>query len=206
MKYKLVIFDFDGTLADTFPWFLNVINKVADEFNFNRVDPQDESYIRNLSSNGVLKHLGIPLWKIPKISKYMQLLMSNDIEQIKLFDGVDFLLKTLHEKEIMIGVVSSNSKSNIESVLGENNLSYITRIECGVSVFGKPSKINKIIKASNIQVDDAIFIGDEVRDIKAAKKLNLDSGAVAWGYNHVEALKKASPTKIYESVNDIFEK
>ncbi|PCJ59978.1 MAG: HAD family hydrolase [Planctomycetota bacterium] len=206
MTYKLIIFDFDGTLADTYPWFLNVINEVADQYQFKKIEQENDDAIRGLSASQVLKHLGIPLWKVPMISKHMQSLMANDIDNINVFDGVNDMLRTFSELGIELGVVSSNNNQNISRVLGMENIAMIKHFQCGVSLFGKESKLKKIIRSSGCSLDEVIFIGDEVRDVESAKKIKINAGAVVWGYNNRDALEASSPDFVFESIDDLHQK
>ena len=63
MRYQLVIFDFDGTLADSFPWFSRIINDVADRFRFKRMAPHEMDTLRTMDARALMRHLGVPLWK-----------------------------------------------------------------------------------------------------------------------------------------------
>lgn len=206
MKYRLIIFDFDGTLADTFPWFIGVINKVADRYKFRRIKISEVETIRGYSAKNVIRHLSIPFWKIPLIAKHMRALMAEDTSKIALFEGVDCLLQQLSSKGVRLAVVSSNSQDNISQILGTENLSLIDYNECGASVFGKPAKLRKILMKSGVKDNEAIFIGDEVRDIEAAKNINVSSGAVSWGYNRIEKLEEEFPDEMFFSINEILEK
>jgi phosphoglycolate phosphatase len=206
MKYKLIIFDFDGTLADTFPWFINVINQVADKYKFRRIKTSEVETLRGYSAMKVMKHLQISFWKMPIIANHMRGLMTKDINKIVLFDGVDDILQQLSNKGVRLAVVSSNSYDNISQILGTENLALIDYYECGVSIFGKPAKLRKIIMISGVKHNESIFIGDEVRDIEAAKNINIASGAVSWGYNRIEKLKEQFPDELFVSIDEIIEK
>jgi phosphoglycolate phosphatase len=203
MKYKLIIFDFDGTLADTFPWFVNAINNVADTYRFKRIDNGDIDTIRGYSAKRVLKHLKIPFWKVPLIAKHMKTLMAKDTSKIELFTSVDLMLQQLSTNNVQIALVSSNSYDNISQILGFENLSLIDFHECSVSIFGKPSNLRRILIKSGVDRNEAIYIGDEIRDIEAANKVNMSSGAVSWGYNTIEKLKEKLPDEIFYAVNEI---
>ena len=63
--YQLAIFDFDGTLADSFPWFIGVLNGVADRYGFNRVRPDDVEQLRGYDARQIMRHLRVPSWKLP---------------------------------------------------------------------------------------------------------------------------------------------
>ena len=206
MKYDLVIFDFDGTLADTFQWFISVINSVADKYRFKRVEKEEIEFIRGLDAIGVLKYLEVPLWKIPMIARHMRKLMADDIHRIYLFKGVDSLLHRLSGKGITLAVMSSNSHENVIKLLGPENAALIEHYECDVSIFRKRAKLKKILSKSGIPNAKSIYIGDEIRDLKAAREVKIPFGGVSWGYNNVESLKPLSPELLFESIDEILNK
>jgi phosphoglycolate phosphatase len=206
MRYKLVIFDFDGTLADSFPWFLSSINQVADQFQFRRIEESDLDTIRGLEAGQIIKFLGVPLWKAPVIGKHMRALMARDISRIRLFEGVDRMLQELAEQGVVIALVSSNSSENIRQILGPANAGLIRYYQCGVTIFGKQAKLRKVLQISGIAPEEAIYIGDEIRDLQAAKTENIAFGAVAWGYTKPESLFAQGPQIVFTSMDEIARK
>jgi phosphoglycolate phosphatase len=206
MKYKLVIFDFDGTLADSFDWFIGVLDKVADKYKFKKIEKSDIDTMRNSDATKMLKHHGITWLKVPFIGKHLRELMAEDIHKVSLFGGIGNLLQSLSENRIIIAVVTSNSYENVCKILGASNSSLIKYYECGVSIFGKPPKLKKIVRQSGISSGSVIFIGDEIRDIDAARKAGIKFGAVSWGYTNLEALKAHSPDEVFSTVDEILEK
>lgn len=206
MKYKLVIFDFDGTLADTFPWVLSNMNQVADKFKIERVDRSEIETLRSIDPRKLLKYYDVPLWKLALITKHVRTRLSKDIQQVSLFEGIDRLLQYLSEQGTKIAVVSSNSYDNVCQVLGPVNAALINYYECGVSIFGKPAKFRKILHKSGVEPTDVISIGDEIRDIQAAKHVNIASGVVSWGFASIDALKAQSPHEMFASIGEIAEK
>ncbi len=206
MKYRLFIFDFDGTLADTFPWFSSVINQVAGKYHFKKVSKEDIPRLRSWNVKDIMTFLDIPMWKIPLISAEFHKLMNHDIHSIELFGGVKELTIKLKEKNTEIAVVSSNSKENVRHILKRYQIREIDHFKCGVSVKGKSSKLRSVIRRSGRQLSDVIYIGDEIRDIHAAREVRIDSGVVSWGYNDIEALKAEKPDQIYYDMNEIYER
>jgi phosphoglycolate phosphatase len=203
MKYKLVIFDFDGTLADSMPWFLSVINDVAEKYGFK---PLDLGNVKNLRHNGLQKMLklhGIPFWKTPFISNHMRKRMTQDVHRIHRFNGVPEMLRHLKEKNVTLALVSSNSYNNICSILGPENINCIKYFACGISIFGKQSKFRKILRNAGLAPNDALCIGDEIRDVEAAQKVGIPFGAVSWGYNCLEALRIHGPHEFFNSIEEI---
>ncbi|MBA3531769.1 MAG: HAD hydrolase-like protein [Ardenticatenales bacterium] len=206
MKYKLVIFDFDGTLADSFPWFLGIVDRVADKYNFKRVEEGDLELVRGYEASAILKHFRVPIWQLPMIANHVRTLMGQDIHQIALFDGIDALLRHLSHSGVTLALVTSNSYENVRQVLGSENAALIQHYECGVGIFGKQSKLKKVLKQSGISAHEAIAIGDEMRDGEAAAKAKIAFGAVSWGYTRIEALKAHSPSEVFTTVGEIAEK
>ena len=203
MKYRLVIFDFDGTLADSFPWFIQIVNTVAVKYNFKGIEESEIEMLRGYGARQLIKHLGIPVWKLPFIANHMRQVTATGVRNISLFAGVDSLLEQLSLAGITVALVTSNSYENVHNVLGTENMKRIQYYECGVSLFGKRAGFRKILKQSGVLPSEALCIGDEVRDIEAATKEGIPFGAVAWGFNHIEALKSYEPAEVFERVDDI---
>jgi phosphoglycolate phosphatase len=206
VKYKLVIFDFDGTLADTFPWILSIVDEVADKYKFKKVERSELETFRTYDAGMLMKLHHVSFWKVARIASHIRARMAKDIEQIHLFAGMDRVLTHLAEKGVTLALVSSNSCDNVRQVLGRENAALIKYYECGVSILGKRPKFKKILRKSGMCPDETICIGDEIRDGQAARKNNLAFGAVAWGYATLDALITQSPQEIFSSVGDILEK
>jgi phosphoglycolate phosphatase len=189
-------FDFDGTLADTFPWFVNTINEAVDKYRFKRFDRNNTDALRGLDMKQIMLNHEIPFWKLPFIVRHMQSLMKRDIADIPLFPGVEHALHDLSEKGATLAIVTSNSHENVLKVLGPEIAERFSYFE-GASLFGKKAKLHKILAKSQIAPEAAILIGDEIRDAQAAMAAGISFGAVTWGYNHIDSL-------ILHGVKEIF--
>ncbi len=201
--YQLAIFDFDGTLADSFPWFIGVLNGVADRYGFNRVRPDEVEQLRGYDARQIMRHLRVPNWKLPFIANHMRRLMARDIHGIRLFDGVPGMLRALNDRGVTIAIVSSNSAANIRAILRTEAAGHVAHYGCGASLFGKAAKFRRMLQMTGIPADRAIGIGDEVRDIDAARKLGMGCAAVSWGYARGDALAARRPDWLLTRVEEI---
>lgn len=206
MKYDLVIFDFDGTLADTLPWFCSIVNSVADKYHFKRVDMEQIDELRALSAKEIIQHLEIPTWKLAAIATHVRSLMADHTHRIGLFPGVAEAIYELRELELRIGIVSSNSRHNIARILGAELDSAIEWFECGSSLFGKARRIRRLLNNCKVSTERAIYVGDETRDAQAANQLGIDFGGVSWGYNTRDALSAQGPVQMFDEVTDLVQK
>ncbi|EWY40307.1 HAD family hydrolase [Skermanella stibiiresistens SB22] len=203
MSYRLVIFDFDGTLADSLPWFRGVFNEVAIRHGFRTLQPAEFEALRGLPSREVMRRIGVPVWKLPIIANDMKSLMARDIASIKLFDGVPEMLRGLKSAGVRLAVVSSNSEGNVRRVLGPDNAFRIDHFGCGVAIFGKAARFKAILRHAQVEPALALCVGDEIRDAEASKASGIPFAAVAWGYATPESLKDHASVALFERVSDI---
>jgi phosphoglycolate phosphatase len=202
-RYDLAIFDFDGTLADSAAWFRATINHVAQRYGFRQITDAELNELRGQRSIDIIRYLGVPTWKMPFIARHMRQLVARDAHLIGLFEGVDTLLSGLIERDVAIAIVTSNSEANVRRILGEDNSRRIDDYACGASLFGKASKFHAVIKRRGARADRTLAIGDEARDIEAARTAGLAAGAVSWGYATIDVLRAQQPDYLFSSMDDI---
>jgi len=200
--YALAIFDFDGTLADSFPWFCSVLDQTADKFGLKHVKPEDIPNLRELSSHDALRRLGVPFYKLPAISTFMRGLAVEGIPSIPLFAGAAETLAALRAGGVRLALVSSNAEAAVRAVLGPA-AGLIDRYACGASLFGKSQKFATVLETLRIARDDVIAIGDEIRDIDAARKTRLTAGSITFGYNSRDALERHRPDYLFDSYEQL---
>jgi phosphoglycolate phosphatase len=200
-KPRLAIFDFDGTLADSFPWFCSVLNEVARRHHFREIHGVEAEALRSLGTREILNALKVPLWKVPAIARDMRA-MKRDAN-IAVFEGAPEALRHLSESGVALGIVSSDGEQNIRRTLGPGTASLIGHYYCGASLYGKARKIRQAAKAAGVPVTDAIYIGDETRDAAAAREAGTRFAAVTWGYAAREALLACKPDMVFEGIADI---
>lgn len=203
MTYKLIAFDFDGTLADSFPFFLEVFDTLADAHGFARIDRGDLERLRGLDARQMMKHFGLSPWKAPQVAVHFRALMAKNVGRIPLFPGTDRMLRRLVERGLTLAIVTSNSEENVRAVLGADCAALVAHFECGVSLFGKRRKLRQLLARSGVRPTEALLVGDEVRDAEAARGEGVGFGAVAWGYARLDALLAHSPVAVFRSMDEI---
>ncbi len=195
---KYIVFDFDGTLADTFDVIKNIAMNEYGEYDI------DVELFKSEGAKGMLKMLNIPRWKIPGMILNVTNKLRNS-KNIKLFPGIVDLLINL-KKDYKIGILSSNSKEIINDTLKEYDIENLFEfVYSESSLFGKHSVLKRMCSKHNIDPLEVIYVGDEDRDIIAAKKANFKSIAVTWGFNSKEKLSRENPDYLVDSPMQILE-
>lgn len=200
---RLVIFDFDGTLSDSGGWFLSIMDHLSDRYGFRRVGKHEVEPLRRMPTRDVIRHLRVPRWRLPFIARYVRRLFGRHTHQIHLFDGVPEMLAAIEAAGIRIAVVTSNSETNARAVLGPQNAARISWWACGASLFGKAPKFRKVVKASGVPPHQILSIGDETRDIDAARETGVRAGAALWGYADPAVLAHLDPDFAFASPQDV---
>ncbi|WP_407160281.1 HAD-IA family hydrolase [Bradyrhizobium sp. STM 3557] len=205
MPYSLVIFDLDGTLANSFPWFKRNLNAVAKRYRFRAVAEEDIEMLRHASTREILDYLEVRWWKIPLIARHMRKLKTAHAASIPLFDGVETMLTTLAAGGIRLALVSSDTEANAREKLGPS-AALFSDFDCSASIFGKAQKFRRVVRRARLDPRQAIAIGDETRDIEAARTAGIACGAVTWGYAAPQALIDCKPDLVFTRMNEIAER
>ena len=203
--YRLVIFDFDGTLADSLPWFRASFQDMIARFDLAPVRDDEVEGLRGLSAREIMARLNVSMWQLPAIVSDMRKRKLAAASEISLFADIPAMLDGLRRKSIKTAIVSSDSEASVRQVLGRT-AARIDRFDCGAAMFGKHWKFRRVARKLGVKPSETICIGDELRDIDAAKAAGMGSGAVAWGYAFPGALQAAEPTHLFNSIEEIVER
>jgi phosphoglycolate phosphatase len=201
--YRLAIFDFDGTLADSLPWLRGVFGDLAREFGFRTPEADELEALRRTPPRDAMALLKVSRWKMPFIAARVRRRMATELHAIRAFAGVDEVLQRLDEAGVRLAVVSSNSRRNVERVLGPPAAARIAHWACGAGLLGKATLFKRVLARSGIPAAQAICVGDEIRDAQAARAAGIAFGAVGWGYHALDALLVEKPAEVFEQVGDL---
>lgn len=201
---RVVVFDFDGTIADGESMFLSLLNSQASRFGYQPVTVDQIPELKNMGAKEfVSKRLGLPLWDIVRIEKIFRQEYGLRMSEVKLFPGMEEVFQKLKQAGHRIGILSSNSSESINKFLKDHNVNGFDFVYSGSSLLGKARVIKNMIKSERINIGDVIYIGDEVRDVEAAHTAGVPVIAVGWGLNSVTALKNANPDFLAEHPPEI---
>lgn len=204
MSSKVIIFDFDGTIADSRMTLIRIANDLAEEFGYHPVTEDDIIRLSNLSSQEVLKQSPIPPYKLPFLLRKVKKELNKHIINLTPFEGMREALESLKSQKFNLGIVTSNLRKNVISFLAKNNLmEYFDFVYSDNTLFGKHKIINKVIKKHNLLVENIIYVGDETRDIEAARKSKVKVIAVTWGFNSKEVLQNHHPDFMIYNPSDL---
>ncbi len=202
-QVDLVIFDFDGTLADSTAWAIRAVRPLAERFKFKAVTEDEIAMLRGRTSREIIAYLGLPMWKVPLVAAHGKKMMAAEAHAIPLFEGTGDLLRALSAAGLRLAIVSSNSEATIRAILGPDLAGLVDHYGCGAAIFGKAAKFKAVVKAARIAKDRVLCIGDETRDIEAAREAGLACGAVDWGYATRSALVDHGPTMMFSAMDEI---
>lgn len=195
-----VLFDFDGTIADSFDAVLAIANRLAANFGYPITPPETVEYLRQLGSREVLQVVQVSPFKLPFLLRRLRAELNQEITQLKPFPGIPEALADLKNQGHSLGIATSNSVENVRLFLQANQLSnHFDFLASGLTIFGKSRILRQMMRQQGISPQQVIYVGDETRDIEAAHQLKLPVIAVAWGFNSVETLRRHNPDYLAKS-------
>lgn len=204
MKQKTltVIFDFDGTIADSIPIFLKIFNKLAREYGIKQISEEEMPHLKNLTTRELIHYLGIPFYKIPFFIRKAQRDIKYGTELSNPITHMVQVLTLLH-KDHKLGIISSNSEDNIHLFLQKHDIDFFDFVINQNNLFGKDRALKNCLKKLSLPTDEVIYIGDETRDIEAARKAGVKIISVTWGFNSEDILRKLNPDFIVKEPKDL---
>ncbi len=151
---KYFIFDFDGTIVDSKDIFILVYNQIAQKYNLKPLEMRDIETLKGLNLKKKCAFLRIPMLKLVFYAPEFYSLYKDNINRLKLFKGIKELLIELKNKGFNLAIISSNSESNIQEFLKNNNIDFISDIFCSRNLFGKDKILYKFLKEKSVNVQD----------------------------------------------------
>ena len=203
MNYRGMIFDFDGTLADTLGETRRIFNEIAPDYGIRTVGQEEMHELRHLSLKDLLGHLKIPKRKVPVLIARGTGIMRANIANLSMIPGMADVVRTLREPCECMGILTSNATANVEAFLEAHGLTdHFDFISSTSKLTGKSKHLKAIRKTFSIRSDELLYVGDEIRDLKASRKAGVRMAAVTWGFNSRESLAAEGPDYLFDSPED----
>ena len=202
MPFKLVVWDFDGTLADSLPTAVVIFNRLAGEMGFRPLD--DLAAARGMSMRQLLRQQGISLWRLPRLVRRYHDAAADEADKLKLAAGLPAALAAIAATGVRLGVLSSNREDNIRRCLratgAEGHFAFVIGYP---RLFGKGKALKRIIRTERLERADVLYIGDELRDVEAAKKAGVAVAAVTWGFHTADLLRTGEPDYVVSDPREL---
>lgn len=198
----LIIFDFDGTIADSFDYVVSFLEKHVRHGE--TVSELERQSLRGMTMPQMAQKLGSPRWKLPWLFIIGRRAMGRAIYNVPMFEGMGHVLDQLQSQGHELAIVSSNNGRNIRKFLKQHHLyKFFADIYGGAGFFGKRRAIRSVLWRNRIKPHDAWYIGDEVRDIDGAKAAAVRVISVTWGFDNKPDLQSHKPTATADVPQDI---
>jgi phosphoglycolate phosphatase len=202
-RYQLAVFDFDGTLADSFPVFVHLFNSLAAKHHYLPVTDERIAALRRCGAREVMAALGIRRWRLPFIIADYRRLAIRHHEVPPVFPQMAECLRRIAAAGVQLAIVTTNSRDNVVRSLGEETVALFARLECKVSLFAKHRPLLRVARRLGVPPGQSIYFGDQSADGHAARRAGMAFGAVAWGYGSPEVLAEEGADCLLKQPSDI---
>lgn len=203
-KEKMVLFDYDGVLADSFPRNLEAGREAARRLGHSILPTESDLHsIREMSYVELGRVISLPEEKLPLYSDTCLQVINDHKDPIKFFADVEPALRKLHTSALL-GIVTSNRYDEVSKRLKHAGLDHLFGPILGIETnCCKSEKIRKIMDQEQIGPSATYMIGDAASDIREANEAGVLSVGATWGYQPREVLETASPDYIIDSLSDL---
>jgi phosphoglycolate phosphatase-like HAD superfamily hydrolase len=200
----LILFDFDGALADTLGDMLRFAQEVCDELGVRHVVTQgDLSNLEVMSFATYGRACEVPEALVDEFVRGCLMRFAEKKSPPDIFQGLVEVIKEMSTTHVL-AIVTGNTAQNVNAFLIEHGLDECFRAVYGVDMPG--SKAEKILKAQNqfAAENEAVYmVGDSVSDVRAAREAGVQSIAVSWGHQSADMLIKAKPDAFVRSPGEL---
>ena len=203
-RVTTVIFDFDGTLANSVDLIFDLYNSHADEFGYLPVKRAEFSSLRRMGYTKAMRLKKIKARKIPKIAMVLSKEMQRKMDVVQPYEGIVEVLEKLQMQGYSIGVLTSNQASLVQEFFKKHNFPEFDFVVSEKTIFGKNKALKKIFKSYSLKKDEVIYVGDEPRDVVASHKAGVKVIGVLWGLGGSEGFETNSPDFTASVPADIF--
>lgn len=204
MQKPILIFDFDGTIADSLSLVHELYNTVGPRFGALPLPPDSHGSFTSLPPRVLIQEYHVRPWTLPFIVRTIIKKMNARLNEIQPHTAVIDQIIKLATQGYQLVILTSNSRKNAITLLNQWGVTdRFNEIISYKALFGKHRALRKLCRKYNIDPQRVIYIGDEVRDIEGAQKAGIKNIAVSWGYQNVDDLQTANPDLLINDPHDL---
>lgn len=190
---RQIVFDFDGTLADSEGACFELLNELAGKHGYRRIDREQWSELKLQPYAERLRRLGVPLLRVPLLAAEARRQYRTCISSLRTFPGIVDCLQHLKEAGCTLHVLSSNSAANIQQFLAVQQIDVFASVNSERNFFGKHTALRRLMERRGLSPSDMLYVADEVRDVEACRKAGVQIISAAWGFDPSERLREVNP-------------
>lgn len=198
-----MVFDFDGTIADTLGEALKLYNRLAPVYGYRQLRQEDLPKARNMTTKQFIRAYDIPRMKIPSLIREGRRIFGKRIAEIQPIAGMPEVLRELRPQVKILGILTSNAKANVKAFLAKEDLAFFDFISTVPKLSGKAKNLRAIMKTYTLNPMEVAYIGDETRDLRAARKAAVRTVGVCWGFNKREILSQQEPDALFDEPSEL---
>lgn len=208
-SYRLVIFDWDGTLADSMVQIVNCMRQTFEALGLPRPDEMLIRHTVGLSLEAVASRLAprVDRQMIEQIAgTYRKLALTNRNHSAQLFAGVKSGLTALREQGYYLAIATGMGRRGLDAaIVGAELDDFFDITRCADETCSKPDPmmLDEILTDLNLRADNAIMVGDTSYDIEMANNIGMDSIAVTYGMHEEIHLRPFNPRYLINHFSEI---
>lgn len=198
---KAIIFDFDGTLAESLVLGLEGVNELAPKFKYQPITNTD--YIRQKGMRKIIKEdLQLKWYQLPGYIRSLKKVLMPKIDELQLYEGLPEVIRALDGKAYLF-ILTSNIRKAVDHVIKKYELDYFESTFTNIPAFRKHHILKRLLKRYDLTPDQVLYVGDEVRDVDACRKAGVAVVGVSWGLNDRSALVAAEATYVVDTPEEL---
>lgn len=199
-----LLFDFDGTLADSYSLTIQVLLELSSKYHLKTLTQTEILAAHDLTLKQIIAKSGLNLFQLPFFMSDSQKIIASKIDLIKPFPHLVNVLKKLHGAGHKFGIVTSNTAENVTTFLKNNQLSDLFDfVQSEKNIWGKATAFKHVISKRHLNRAELFYLGDETRDIEAAHQAKLKIISVSWGFNSAKLLKTFQPDYLIDRPDEL---
>ncbi len=201
-----ILFDFDGTLAETMMLIYRVFNRLSGTYGYRHLPEEEIEMVRHLGIHEFIEHVGISLWKVPIVAIHARHLMHGDIHEVHPPRGLVEALTEIHNSDrYHMDILTSNRRKNVAKFLDEHSMGWFDEVHSTHSILSKKRRVKKYIREKGIDPQSLYYVGDTSVDVESARLAGVKSVAVTWGLNTAQALARTHPDHLVDHPRELLE-